>query len=505
MSPTFHDDVELLRRFQAERTSEAFGALVARHVPLVWSTARRVLVSCPALVEDVAQMVFADFARRADTLRADQPAGGWLHRHTWFTATTVLRAELRRRQRETTAAMNAEFSDASLPVDDAWAHLAPHLDEALASLSAPDREAVVLRFFEQWDFPSIGAALRLSDEAARKRVTRALEKLRRRLHRQGVTLGAAALGVLLGGHAVARPPAGLATRVAAHAWSRATVTAGGVSLLAKLWLAVKSAPLAASVATVVALTGALWWWSSRAVPPVAARTVADAPAPPPAPVIPGEPLRVRLDVFNVENTLATRLLAAGQSAAALFEQLDAAAAPPPDLHQTTEVEAELSLSPVFRAAVFDGPAETGRALVMHEMVPFEYATEFEIHGLEEPVAVTKETRNVGTEVRLMARRAAAKDFMQAEVQLTHHCATPEWQHWPLQVGEEGGRSEAAVAQPEFCVVQGSAASEAPVGDPCLVMAMKTPPAARVPGSAARPPRRVLVFLRIDSVAPSHPR
>jgi len=55
--------------------------------------------------------------------------------------------------------------------------VAPILDDAINQLGAEDRTAIILRFFEQRDFRSVGEALGSNEEAARKRVNRALDKL----------------------------------------------------------------------------------------------------------------------------------------------------------------------------------------------------------------------------------------------------------------------------------------------------------------------------------------
>src|SRR5690606_37395799 len=94
----------LLRRYQSAPCGDTFRQLVVRHLPMVWATARRLVNGDTALAEDVAQMVFADFARKAPRLPPGTAAAGWLHRHTCFTARKVVRAEVRRRRREQRAA-----------------------------------------------------------------------------------------------------------------------------------------------------------------------------------------------------------------------------------------------------------------------------------------------------------------------------------------------------------------------------------------------------------------
>src|SRR5688572_32224725 len=125
--------------------------------------------------------------------------GGWLHRHTCFVASKTMRGERRRQMRERQAVEMNSIEDHSAAH---FASLAPVLDDAINQLGADDRQAIVLRFFEQRDFRSVGEALSSNEEAARKRVHRALDKLHVLLKRRGVTCPAAVLGTALGVHAV---------------------------------------------------------------------------------------------------------------------------------------------------------------------------------------------------------------------------------------------------------------------------------------------------------------
>ena len=143
------DDRQLLHRFAEERSEAAFGELVTRHLPLVYSTAIRQAGGDEHLAKDVAQVVFTDFARKAPSLSKDVILAGWLHRATIFAARQILRGDRRRREREQQAVtMNAPSSD----TENDWQQIRPLLDEALDRLSKADRDALLLRFFEQQSF-----------------------------------------------------------------------------------------------------------------------------------------------------------------------------------------------------------------------------------------------------------------------------------------------------------------------------------------------------------------
>src|SRR5262245_59381709 len=181
----------LLAEYAATGSEVAFRDLVSSYLGLVYSAALRLVDNDAHLAEDIAQTVFADLARKARTLPADVMLGGWLHRHTCFVASNTLRAERRRVARERQAVEMNTPEDHSA---ENLAQLAPVLDDAINELGAEDRTAIMLRYFEQHDFRSIGTALGNSEEAARKRVDRALEKLQGLLRRRGVALSVTLLG-----------------------------------------------------------------------------------------------------------------------------------------------------------------------------------------------------------------------------------------------------------------------------------------------------------------------
>jgi RNA polymerase sigma factor (sigma-70 family) len=204
-----NDDAELLRRYAEEKSEVAFGELVQRHIDLVYSAAQRRLGGDAHGAADVAQRVFVSLARQASALSRHPVLPAWLYATTRHVAIDHARAERRRKVHE----QAASFMLNENPTAADWERLRPLLDGTMDELSDRDREAVVLRFFARRPFAEVGRALRLSEDAARMRVDRALEKLRALLSRRGVTSTAAALGSTLSHHAVAAAPAGLGTTV----------------------------------------------------------------------------------------------------------------------------------------------------------------------------------------------------------------------------------------------------------------------------------------------------
>ncbi|MGO9201365.1 MAG: sigma-70 family RNA polymerase sigma factor [Limisphaerales bacterium] len=216
----------LLVDYAENGTESAFRDLVARYIDLVYSTALRQAGGDAHLAQDVAQTVFLHLARKARSLPQGVMLGGWLHQAACNVAATVMRTERRRQVRERQAVqMNTLQNDPAGTFD----HVAPFLDDAIRQLPEDDRTAVLLRFFEKRDFRSVGDALGSSEDAARMRVNRALEKLEVLLRQRGVTISATALGTALAADAVTAAPAGLAASVAGTAL--AGVAAAGAATL----------------------------------------------------------------------------------------------------------------------------------------------------------------------------------------------------------------------------------------------------------------------------------
>ena len=182
----------LLQRYVADRSEPAFTELVRQHIDLVYSAALRQVNGDATTAQDVTQAVFTDLARKAPRLLRHLSLTGWLYTSTRYLCAKARRTEQRRVAREQEAyTMNQLLH--STDSDPAWQELRPVLDEAMHDLSADDREAVLLRFFEQRSLAEIGTRLGLTEDTARKRVARALDKLRAGLARRGITSTVAAL------------------------------------------------------------------------------------------------------------------------------------------------------------------------------------------------------------------------------------------------------------------------------------------------------------------------
>lgn len=249
-----NEDADLLDRYVRDRSESAFSELIRRQVDLVYSAALRLVGGDVHRAEDVTQQVFSELARQAKRLRRHPAIPGWLYTTTRLMALRTIRTEQRRNAREQEANAMNELLCYPVPERD-WNHLRPVLDDAMHELSEKDRRAVLLRFFQKKSLKEVGLALGLSENAARMRVERSLDKLRAQLARKGVTTTAAALTVMLGSHAVtAASSSFVATLTSATLAGAATVTASTFSILnvmtmTKLKVGFISAVVMGSVAT----------------------------------------------------------------------------------------------------------------------------------------------------------------------------------------------------------------------------------------------------------------
>jgi RNA polymerase sigma factor (sigma-70 family) len=207
------DDHELLGEFARDGSEPAFAALVTRHVNLVHSAAFR-FTGDSHHAEEITQAVFIILARKAGKISSRVVLSGWLYQVARLTAANFMKGEIRRQRREQEACMQSSLNE---PDTAAWKQIAPWLDEAMGSLGKTDRDAVVLRYFENKSAAEIGDALRMNEETARRRVNRAVEKLRKFFMRRNLALPAAVLTAAISANSVHAAPAAIAKSVTAVA------------------------------------------------------------------------------------------------------------------------------------------------------------------------------------------------------------------------------------------------------------------------------------------------
>ncbi len=247
------EDGELLGRYAAEQSEEAFAELTRRNVDLVYSAALRMVNGDVGSAQDVTQQVFTEAARQAKELARHPALVGWFYTTTRLMALRANRTDQRRRAREQKAhTMNELLHEENAPD---WNELRPVIEEAMHELGDTDRHAVLLRYFQNKSLREVGTALDLTENAARMRVERALDKLRGQLARRGVTTTASALAAVVGANAVQAAPAGLAAAISAGAIAGSAlpvstlVTATKTIAMTTLQKTIVAAALAAAVGT----------------------------------------------------------------------------------------------------------------------------------------------------------------------------------------------------------------------------------------------------------------
>jgi uncharacterized protein (TIGR03435 family) len=227
-----NDDLRLLREYARHNSEDAFTALVTRHVNLVYSVALR-QVQDPPLAEEITQAVFIILARKAGSLGDKTILSGWLCRTARYAGANALKTQWRRQRREQEAHMQSMLNETVSDPAETWAHIAPILDIAMEKLGKKDHDAVVLRFFENRNFREVGAALGASEDAAKMRVNRALEKLRKLFGKYGVVSTAAMIAGAISANSVQAAPITLAPSVSAMAIAKGAAASTSTLTLIK--------------------------------------------------------------------------------------------------------------------------------------------------------------------------------------------------------------------------------------------------------------------------------
>jgi RNA polymerase sigma factor (sigma-70 family) len=250
------NDWQLLKNYAVNNSEEAFRALVQRYAGMVYHAALR-QTGNPHAAEEAAQVVFIALAQKADRIPRQATLYGWLFRATRFAVLNQARKNANRERREQeTLVMHPTLQPNE--ADSTWERIMPHLNDALEGLSAADRELVMIRFFGNKTYKDVAEALGVSEETARKRLSRAIERLREIFARRGVVASALALAAALAAHGAQAAPSEVAASWARLAMAKAAAGAGAASSggLLALVTSAKGASLAAGLAGLVLLAAA---------------------------------------------------------------------------------------------------------------------------------------------------------------------------------------------------------------------------------------------------------
>lgn len=291
---------ELLYNFQRTGSADDFRLIVNRHVNAVYSHALRRMRD-PGAAEDVTQAVFVLLSQKAVSLPQGVVLGAWLFRATQYACLSARRAAARRQRHEREAAemRDAMQSQSTPEISD----LKEVLDDAIGGLSGKDREAVLMRYHEGHSMAEVGRRMGISEEAARKRLSRAVERLREILGHRGVAVESAALAVALEQAFTEQASVHLAGAIAAAASGTAAPSAGVAMIIkgtCKLIL-VQKIKVAATVVAGVLLAGA--------AVPATMQVMGRGAAPTTAPVAVQSPARNQELAQEVEDCLRRLLVA----------------------------------------------------------------------------------------------------------------------------------------------------------------------------------------------------
>jgi RNA polymerase sigma factor (sigma-70 family) len=201
-------DQTLLQQYVQTGSQQAFADLVSRHADWVYSAAVR-MVRDPGLAEDVTQAVFVLLSQKAPKV-GSKPINAWLFAVLRFAASHALRAKARRQRHEARAAAMKPIANS----DDEriWEEVAPLLEDAVRQLGSRDRQAILLRFYQRKSMAEIGEAMGISEDAAKKQMARAIQKLRSGLGRQGKATLPSALEVVLFAKTTSAAPTDLVSK-----------------------------------------------------------------------------------------------------------------------------------------------------------------------------------------------------------------------------------------------------------------------------------------------------
>ncbi len=278
------DEPEIhLLRYREHGEDRHFARFVTERTDLVWSVALRKLGGCRALAEEVVQTVFADVVGRLHSLDLSKPLTAWLVRHTQLKAAELARKERRRSRREERYGEDWRAEAEDKAPADSGTEAARLLDQLLLTMSAQDRQAVLLRYYEKRPLEEVADCMGSTPEAVRKRISRALDAVRLKLGKLGITSSTALLSTTLVGCTVQAAPAGTAASAAGYGLAHGASAAGWLQdFFTTIRHGFRVSHVAAALAGGAAVAATVPLWHQPAPPAPAPALVSSAPKAAPA-------------------------------------------------------------------------------------------------------------------------------------------------------------------------------------------------------------------------------
>jgi RNA polymerase sigma factor (sigma-70 family) len=247
-------DAKLLREFSQTGSAAAWAELSRRYTDMVYSAARR-QTRDSHLAEDITQAVFILLSQRAHKIRGNTNLIGWLHQTTRYTAANALKIQ-RRRQFHERAHAAQEPIMTSPRGPERWTELAPMIDQAVGRLDKTSRTAVLLRYFQNKTVQEVASETGVSVDAAQKRLSRAIQKLRTVLTASGFVVSAVAITSLLAEKSVEAAPNSLHPSIAeitAGSNRGASPLAREIATRTKSWLLLRQFQTVATLCAAIGL------------------------------------------------------------------------------------------------------------------------------------------------------------------------------------------------------------------------------------------------------------
>lgn len=443
MQPPTSSDRNLLDAYLLEKSEVAFRSLVDVYLPVVWSAAMRITGRNFVQSEEVTQNVFTHLATHAGMIPRAVKLGPWLYRHTTFTACNLIRAESRRRRREIIAATDASLNhESSLEMETASrAEISPEIDLAMQKLAKADREILILRYFENQPLREVGVILGISEEAARKRSARAVEKLREILLRRKTAVTTVFLLSFLQHHAQAGVPVNLCTRISKCAFSHAVaINSVGVPHGLRGFVALVVSRCSLAILTFAAICLVVWVGflllggddsqPKNSIDLQASRSLAGSSS--------REVIHAQFQIVEIPSALGQSLLLRHE-----FPTDDGAL-----LSRLRDLQ---RLNSAVRITEFVIPSATG---VLNEWPEspeeFNYATSWKFET-EDSIFTPDffEARHVGKTGRFVFSPTNTPDIYEVEYGWGHFLETPTLIYYPLEAGKETEQENTKVPQPIF--------------------------------------------------------